>query len=110
MRPQHRPGNFGHDRRLSHIDLILRENADTRPIVEALPPNARLQPMALRNATLKQMTAAFELNLSALSWLALIVGMFLIYNTISFSVVQRRPVLGVLRCLGVTRREILAWC
>jgi putative ABC transport system permease protein len=52
------------------------------------------------------MTAAFELNLSALSWLALIVGMFLIYNTISFSVVQRRPVLGVLRCLGVTRSEI----
>ncbi len=92
--------------RLSHIDLILPENIDTRPIVEALPPNARLQPAALRNATLKQMTAAFELNLSALSWLALIVGMFLIYNTISFSVVQRRPVLGVLRCLGVTRREI----
>jgi putative ABC transport system permease protein len=32
--------------------------------------------------------------------------MFLIYNTITFSVVQRRPVIGTLRCLGVTRREI----
>ena len=32
--------------------------------------------------------------------------MFLIYNTITFSVVQRRPIFGILRCLGVTRREI----
>ncbi len=52
------------------------------------------------------MTAAFELNLTALSLLALVVGMFLIYNTVTFSVVQRRPVLGTLRALGVTRREI----
>lgn len=92
--------------RLSHIDLILPPQADPQPILDLLPPNARLQQAALRNQTLSQMTAAFELNLSALSLLALIVGMFLIYNTISFSVVQRRPVLGTLRCLGVTRQEI----
>lgn len=92
--------------RLSHIDLILAPQADPQPILELLPANARLQQAALRNETLRQMTAAFELNLSALSLLALIVGMFLIYNTISFSVVQRRPMLGTLRCLGVTRLEI----
>jgi putative ABC transport system permease protein len=97
---------LGQEGRLSHIDLILPDDFDPQPILDLLPPNVRLQPAELRNATLKQMTAAFELNLSALSWLALIVGMFLIYNTISFSVVQRRPVLGVLRCLGVTRHEI----
>jgi putative ABC transport system permease protein len=91
---------------ISTIDLILPENANLQPIAAMLPPNAQLQKAALRNRTLDQMTAAFELNLSALSLLALIVGMFLIYNTISFSVVQRRPVLGALRCLGVTRREI----
>ncbi|MBE7550707.1 MAG: ABC transporter permease [Anaerolineales bacterium] len=92
--------------RLSHIDLILAPQASPQPILELLPANARLQQAALRNETLKQMTAAFELNLSALSLLALIVGMFLIYNTISFSVIQRRPMLGTLRCLGVTRLEI----
>jgi putative ABC transport system permease protein len=32
--------------------------------------------------------------------------MFLIYNTVTFSVVQRRPVLGSLRALGMTRGEI----
>lgn len=92
--------------RLSHIDLILPAQANLQPIIDVLPTQARLQPAALRNETVRQMTAAFELNLSALSLLALIVGMFLIYNTISFSVMQRRPILGVLRCLGVTRREI----
>jgi putative ABC transport system permease protein len=91
---------------LSHIDLILGHEDDPQPIIELLPANARLQQATLRNETVTQMTAAFELNLSALSLLALIVGIFLIYNTISFSVVQRRPVLGTLRCLGVTRREI----
>jgi putative ABC transport system permease protein len=34
--------------------------------------------------------------------------MFLIYNTMTFSVVQRRSLFGVLRCLGVTRREVFA--
>ncbi len=91
---------------ISTIDLILPNEMDVQPIVDLLPPNAQLQKSALRNETLNQMTAAFELNLSALSLLALIVGIFLIYNTISFSVVQRRPILGSLRCLGVTRREI----
>ncbi len=54
------------------------------------------------------MTEAFELNLQALSLLALVVGVFLIYNTVSFSVVQRRPVLGILRSIGATRRQIFA--
>jgi putative ABC transport system permease protein len=52
------------------------------------------------------MTAAFRVNLTALSLLALLVGLFLIYNTITFSIVQRRPYFGTLRCLGVTRQEI----
>ncbi len=54
------------------------------------------------------MTAAFELNLQALSLLALVVGVFLIYNTVSFSIVQRRAILGILRSLGATRRQIFA--
>jgi len=96
---------------LSRIDLILPtdpslESVEIAKITAVLPPNAQLQRANLRSQTINQMTAAFELNLSALSFLALIVGMFLIYNTISFSVVQRRPILGTLRCLGVTRREL----
>ncbi len=73
-----------------------------------LPAGARLVPAGTRTAALSGMIAAFDLNLTALSLLALVFGMFLIYNTMTFSVVQRRELLGSLRALGVTRREVLA--
>ncbi len=95
---------------LSRIDLILPSDASgqekVRDIAADLGHRARLQPAGARAAGLAQMTRAFDLNLTALSLLALIFGMFLIYNTLTFSVVQRRPILGELRALGVTRREI----
>lgn len=95
--------------RLSHIDLILSGGAGgpgLDRLAAILPPGAELTTAAARSSALEQMTRAFALNLSALSMLALIVGMFLIYNTVTFSVVQRRPLLGTLRCLGVTRRQV----
>ncbi|MCU7493850.1 MAG: FtsX-like permease family protein [Ignavibacteria bacterium] len=52
------------------------------------------------------MLKAFDINLTALSLLALIVGMFLIYNTMTFSVLQRRTYIGLLRSIGVTQKEI----
>jgi len=96
---------------LSNIDLILseeQEEAMIKLIGAVLPPNVRIERPSQRTATIEQLTAAFELNLTALSLLALVVGMFLIYNTITFTVVQRRAVLGSLRAIGVTRLEIFA--
>ena len=49
------------------------------------------------------MLGAFQLNLTALSLVSLLVGMFLIYNTIAASVVRRRHEIGVLRALGSER-------
>jgi putative ABC transport system permease protein len=77
-------------------------------IAAALPPGVRLEPVAARTGALLAMTRAFDLNLRALSLLALLVGAFLIYNTQTFSVVQRRSLLGTLRTLGVTRAEVVA--
>ncbi|MFN3706210.1 MAG: FtsX-like permease family protein [Thermoflexales bacterium] len=97
--------------RLSHIDLIADERTESgRQLLErvrqALPEGAQLVKPRARSQSVESLTDAFRLNLTALSLLALVVGMFLIYNTITFSVVQRRPLIGTLRCLGVTRREV----
>jgi putative ABC transport system permease protein len=96
--------------RLSRIDLIIGADAAGQALLDkiarALPPGADLAPAGARAEATVQMTRAFSLNLSALSLLALVVGMFLIYNTMTFSVVERRPLIGTLRALGVTRREI----
>lgn len=93
---------------LDRIDLILPKDDETVfAMIEAmLPDSARISPVEARTGTIAEMTRAFNINLTALSLLALLVGMFLIYNTMTFSVVQRRPLFGTLRALGVTRREV----
>ncbi len=93
---------MGLEGRLNRIDLIITEGA-TLP---APPPGTRITPASQRKETMLAMTESFRLNLSALSLLALLVGMFIIFNTISFSVVRRRRMIGLLRAQGVTRREI----
>lgn len=95
---------------LSRIDLILPRDAENTVIQEIellLPEGASVVRSDSRTKTVAQMTRAFEFNLQALSMLALLVGMFLIYNTMTFSVVQRRSIIGRLRALGVTKKEIL---
>jgi putative ABC transport system permease protein len=91
--------------RLSRIDFVLPE-ADVEHVREQLPPNVRLEEADARQRSLASLTRAFEVNLRALSLLALLVGVFLVYNTMTFSVVQRRALWGALRTLGVTRGEI----
>ncbi len=97
--------------KLERIDLILPANGGADKtlvsrIQALLPADARVETVQARTGTVEQMTSAFRVNLTALSLLALVVGMFLIYNTMTFSVVQRRSLFGTLRCLGVTRREV----
>ncbi len=94
--------------RLSRIDLILPD-ADPRSLAQieaGLPPGVRVERAAARVEVMEQMTRAFSINLTALSLLALVVGMFLIYNTMTFSVIQRRPLIGTLRALGTSQAEI----
>ncbi len=95
---------------LSRIDLKLPTGAaGKRRLAEIralLPDSARLVTAASRGTVQLQMSQAFHTNLTAMSLLALLVGMFLIYNTMSFLVLQRRRQLGILRLLGVTRREL----
>ncbi|HZF13983.1 MAG TPA: FtsX-like permease family protein, partial [Thermoanaerobaculia bacterium] len=97
---------------LSRIDLILPSGSAGKNLLArvraVLPPGAELLRAAARRESTESMTRAFRLNLTALSLLALVCGGFLIYNTITFSVVQRRTLLGTLRALGVTRGEVFA--
>jgi len=97
--------------RLNRIDLIAPSGEAARTaylnrVRRVLPEGPRLRRSDTRTETVAQMTKAFDLNLTALSLLALIVGAFLIYNTMTFSIVQRRGLLGRLRALGVTQGQI----
>jgi len=96
---------------LDRIDLILPPGVGAESHQESfarlLPVDAQVVPAGARERTMEQMVKAFDLNLTALSLLGLIFGVFMIYNTMTFSVVQRRRLFGTLRALGVTRGQIL---
>jgi putative ABC transport system permease protein len=98
---------LGMQGRLSRLDLILDDPERELPVLRGwLPPSARVVGASEQSETVAQLTQAFELNLQALSLLALVVGTFLVYNTVLFSVVQRRAVFGTLRTLGTTPGQL----
>ncbi len=72
-----------------------------------VPASVSVEPQGSRTDENRKMLAAFRWNLRVLSYIALIVGAFLIYNTIAISVVRRRNEIGVARALGATRPTIL---
>jgi len=95
--------------RLTRIDVkIPQDDATviTDKIRNALPIDGQLLNATGRTRSVIAMSAAFMTNLTAMSLLALLVGVFLIYNSVSFAVLQRRRLIGVLRALGLTRRQI----
>jgi putative ABC transport system permease protein len=99
---------FGAAGQLTRIDLMVEDEQLLTRIGAALPTGADLVAAGAQAGATARMILAFQWNLTALSLLALVVGMFLIYQTMTFSVVQRRPLIGSLRALGVTRAEVFA--
>ena len=101
---------FGKEGTLDRIDVVLpgtRLGPELLHRVQSmLPAGTRIETSEARRGAVVQMTKSFRLNLTALSLLALLVGMFLIYNTVSFSVLQQLSVIGRLRAVGTTRAEI----
>ena len=97
---------------LTRIDLRILDSERSYErtigeITDNLPSGLRLENVGTRSETMAGMIRAFDVNLTALSLLAIVFGMFLIYNSMTFSVVSRRTSFGRLRALGVTRNEIL---
>jgi len=90
---------------LSYVDLIL-DAAGEQWLTQHLTTGVQLQSVADQAQGVTRLSAAFELNLTAMSLLALLVGMFLIFNAMTFSMVQRRNLFGRLRAIGVTPREL----
>lgn len=59
-----------------------------------------------REALAGNMTAAFRLNLTILSLLALLVGGYLTFQALDGVVIRRREEIAILRSLGITERSV----
>jgi putative ABC transport system permease protein len=71
-----------------------------------LPPSYFVTKPGARSEENQRMLSAFRWNLRVLSYISLIVGAFLIYNTIAVSVVRRRAEIGILGAVGASRAQI----
>jgi putative ABC transport system permease protein len=95
---------------LSSIQLLLDDPGKAQSVAArlnaVLPPHLRVEAPRQRSFQIQNMLSAFQLNLTALSMVSLLVGVFLIYNTISASVARRRVEIGILRSIGATRAEV----
>jgi len=94
------PGPRAPERR-AELQTLLEKLGGDRWIVTT--PGARRE-------SAETMTRAFRLNLTILSLIALLVGLYLIFQALDGAVVRRRTEIAILRSLGVEERAIqLAW-
>ncbi len=98
--------------RLHSLQIIAADPAQLPSLITAisrvLPPDITVAPPARRSAQTGLMLQGFQLNLTALSMVSLLVGVFLTGNTIAASVVRQRREIGTLRAIGASSRQIMA--
>jgi putative ABC transport system permease protein len=97
--------------KLDRIEVFLSpgQNAATveRLVKASIPDTWEIETPGARSEENRRMLRAFRWNLRILSYISLLVGAFLIYNTIAVSVVRRRTEIGILRALGTSARGVL---
>lgn len=102
---------FGLTGRLDRIDVVAQPSVPVEQVAEEirriLPPTVTVQRPIQRSRQVESMTRAFQMNLAVLSMVGLLVGVFLIYNTVSFTVTQRRREVGILRAIGMSERMVV---
>ncbi|TKB54543.1 ABC transporter permease [Ferrimonas aestuarii] len=98
---------IGAERRVSYLTLPQLSLERRLEIAAGLPAEARLQ--ARGEATeFGQLSESFHLNLRALALMALAVSLFLAFNALRFSLIQRQGLFAQLRSLGVSESAIRA--
>src|SRR5581483_5538598 len=104
-------GRLGEPGRLHQIDVRLAPGTYPGELAarlgRRLGPGVRVLTPGEREAQAAGLLAAFRLNLTALSLVSLLVGLFLVHQATGALLVRRRAEFGLLRALGATRRQVL---
>lgn len=101
---------FGRGRRFDRIDLSVKEGV---PVEEAqhkleavLGPGFQVESPSARGAQFESLARVYSISANLTSAFALFIGLFIIFNTFSIAVTQRRREIGILRTLGATQGQI----
>jgi putative ABC transport system permease protein len=97
---------------VDRVDVTLATGAELETVraglAARLPASVVIERPAERGAQVDRMLAAFRFNLNALGYISLLVGAFLIFNTLQVAVMRRAPAIGTLRAMGISRGTIRA--
>jgi putative ABC transport system permease protein len=91
---------------LTRIDLHTDDETAER-IRTKLPPTLKIEKKEEVFKNQKALIASFRYNLQFISLVAILVGIFLLYNTVFISVVKRRTEIGILRGIGADKKTII---
>ena len=100
----------GHGNVVDGVTIDLRDGTDRDAWLaqhaDALGPGVRLEAAGANTAGFRPVLTTIQSSLTFVAAIALFVGAFLIYLTLSMAVVERTRLYGTLRALGATRRQV----
>ena len=103
---------FGRGRNFDRIDLLNDPAVSIETLAqrlrERLPPGIDVIRPEVRGQALENVVAAMRIVMLIASVAALLVGIYLVFNSFTVAVNQRWKEIGILRAAGVTRRGIAA--
>lgn len=101
---------FGRGRTFDRIDLSVAEGQQVDRVQKSLQamlgPGLQVDPPSSRGQQFEAMAKIYSMSANISSLFALFIGLFLIYNTFSIAVTQRRGEIGILRALGATQGQV----
>ncbi len=102
---------FAREGKVDRIDVSFPPGADfevaRRALQDFVGARGKVDRPSRRAQSLARMTAAFTGGLQVTAVIAVLVGMFLVYNAVGVAVAQRRREIGILRSLGASRRSVV---
>ena len=103
--------SFDRGQNIDRIDLAVTPGSEIAAVEKRLQHTLGggfiIERPSRKGDRVNKMLLGVRSGLTIASLLALLVGAFLIHNTMAISVVQRKREIGILRALGSTQREVI---
>lgn len=99
--------------RVTRIDVQVEPDRSVATVQAAVSAmvhgRARVEERAVQGARADQLLFSLRVILTLAGLIAAVVGFFIIYHTVTVSILQRRHEIALLTALGVSRAQMLLW-